>query len=191
MFLLQPRIAPFVDYQQPAWLTEKVALRSLQNAKNKLEISSHEEEFRDRLEKRLKLIKNIALEPDSEDEDPQDHHSDQEFEDEVDDGEWDYQEAWDHTWSSSDEEEQEKEQKTCRNVEKPSLTYMPYRCNICPFHSNEISILEVHMGCHVKGNEQSWEHTKITSQNKISTGCMMSQPNYHPGGPGIRCTSQD
>ena len=34
MFMLQPRMATFVDYQQPAWLTEKIALKSLQNAKN-------------------------------------------------------------------------------------------------------------------------------------------------------------
>merc|ERR1712121_244383 len=130
MFLLQPRTAPVVNYEQPGWLTEKVAQRSLQNAKNKLEIGSHEEEFRDRLEKRLKLIKSIALEPDSEDEDSQYHHSDQEFEDEMDDGEGDNQEKWDYlssiSWNSLDEEEQEKEQKTYHNVEKPNPNYMPY-----------------------------------------------------------------
>ena len=113
MFMLQPRMATFVDYQQPAWLTEKIALRSLQNAKNKLEISLHEEEFRDRLEKRLKLIRDIALESDSEAEDTQDLHSEQEYEDEIEDEDWICQEAWEQAWNSSDEE-QEKEQKTCR-----------------------------------------------------------------------------
>ena len=92
-----------IDYQQLAWLTKKIALKSLQNAENKHGIWSHEETFRDRLEKRLQLIRDIAFKPDSEDEDPQDHHSDQKFEDEVDDGDWDYQEAWYQTWDSSDE----------------------------------------------------------------------------------------
>merc|ERR1712121_509726 len=42
MFLLQPRLTPVVSYEQPGWLTEKGAQRSLQNAKNKLEIGSHD-----------------------------------------------------------------------------------------------------------------------------------------------------
>ena len=104
--MLQPRkMGSLVDYQQPAWLTKRIALKSLQNAENKVEITLHEEEFRDRLEKRLKLIRDIAIESDSEDEDPQDHQSEQEYEDEVDDEEWDCQEALEHAWNSSDEEE--------------------------------------------------------------------------------------
>ena len=127
MFMLQPKMGTTVDYQRPDWLTKKLVLKAMQNAENKLKILSHEDTFRDRLEKRIKLIRNIALKPDSEDEnsqnhhsdhecdpqdhhsdqecDPQDHHSDQEYENEVDDDEWNAQEAWEHTWDSSDEEE--------------------------------------------------------------------------------------
>ena len=97
-----------MEYIEPAWLTKKRAQKSLQNAENKIRITVGEEEFRNRLEKRLNLIRNIALESDTEDEDPHDHHSEQEFEDEAEDGECDYQEAWGQTWTSSVEEEQEK-----------------------------------------------------------------------------------
>ena len=78
MFMLQPKMGTTMDYQRPEWLTKKLALKSMQNAEDKLKILSHEDTFRDRLEKRFKLIRNIALKPDPEDEDSQNHHSDQE-----------------------------------------------------------------------------------------------------------------
>ena len=98
----------FIEYEVPTWLTKKRAKKSIQRAENKIEITLGDNEFTDRIEKRLNLIKDIVLESDTEDEaeeDSHNHHSEQEFEDEAEDGAWDYQEAWGQTWSSSDEEE--------------------------------------------------------------------------------------
>ena len=111
----------------------------------------------------------------------------------MDDDEWDCQEAWGQAWTSSDEEEQKKGDFSCRlcGEDEPDLYELmshnqvhlrapPYRCNVCPFFSNEISILKVHMRGHVKENQQTWEQTKITSQKGQDFNWLYDEPTKPP-----------
>ena len=50
---------------------------------------------------------------------------------------------------------------------------MHYRCNLCPFQTNQSSFLEVHMEVHVEGKEQSWERS---SKNWLPNEPRTSQP---------------
>ena len=182
--MLDPgKMGIFMEYIEPAWLTKKRAQKSLQNAENKIKITLDEEEFTNRLEKRLNLIKDIVLESDTEDEADEgshDHHSEQEFEDEAEDGACDYQEAWGQTWSSSeDEEELEYCDYPCRlcrevfvnltEIQSHNLVHMvasPYHCNVCVFYSNEINILKMHMRGHREDNQDTWEQTNMPTYKK-------------------------
>ena len=53
MFRLDPKMGTTVDYERPEWLTKKLAHKSMESAEEKLKILSHEDTFRDRLEKKV------------------------------------------------------------------------------------------------------------------------------------------
>ena len=109
-----------------------------------------------------------TIEPDSEDEDHQDHHSDQEYENEMDDDEWDAQQAWNNACFSSDEEEQDsspgwlckqcgKKEPSIRELSDHNFDHLkdpPFNCNICPFSSNQKGKIRLHMRRHGDENKQ-------------------------------------
>ena len=96
-------------------------------------------------------------------------------------------------WTSSDEDEQYWSGLWCNQCGKkePDLFGLmehnfvhlkdpPYKCNICPFFSNETSLLRYHMRGHAEENKQTWEQARITPWERSSFNWAFDEPRKPP-----------
>ena len=117
MGMIRPDLArPIQDFKQPTWLTEKRARYSLELAEQELwNIQVHaigNDQFEDRLKKRVALLSNITFNSKSDDEffpDPEldaiyDYHSEEEFLDEEEKHRFKIQQSIQEAWNNAYED---------------------------------------------------------------------------------------